>query len=211
MSRTDKTKLRQAMLTKDYPTVSNILSKEYSIKAGIQVLEHGCEIGDDELVKIAQKNTIRIIRHVNKKKKLFQMICSKGFSNVAQVLLEQGCPINEEDSHSALIIAIKNGHSYVVKVLLENGVKVDPLSYRIGSKVRMAHNEHGQVQSVLLLASEIGHAEIVEILLNSGAKVNVQDDSMKSALMQASKYGHAEVVEILLENKAPVNMQDDDG
>ena len=98
---------------------------------------------------------------------------------------------------SALMISIRNGHDRIVKLLLDNGAKIN-MQDRDG-------------RCALMTASQAGKSEMVKILLEYKADVDMQDDNGWSALMMASQNGHSEIVKILLKNNAQVNMQEKDG
>ncbi|KAJ7459000.1 ankyrin repeat-containing domain protein [Mycena latifolia] len=100
--------------------------------------------------------------------------------------LAQSC---EDDS--PLQCASKEGHTEIVRLLLEKG----------------ANFNAGDDDSPLQLASEAGHTEIVRLLLDKGADVNVGDD--ESPLHLASEEGHTEIVHLLLEKGADFNAGND--
>lgn len=77
-----------------------------------------------------------------------------------------------------LIINCENGHTEVVRLLLNAGADV-----------------HAGDDFALREASENGHTEVVQLLLNAWADVHAKDDF---ALRYASALGHAEVVQLLL-------------
>jgi len=110
---------------------------------------------------------------------------------------------------TALVMASQNGHTEVVKLLLENGADVN-------MKIKLFG------ETALWLASQNGHAEIVKLLLDKGADVNVKandeilrqnfvghfkgyEDCSVTALWMASQNGHPEVVKHLLAANADVN------
>lgn len=81
---------------------------------------------------------------------------------------------------SAIFLASENGHSEVVKLLL-NDPRVDPsVSYN----------------SAIRFASRNGHSEVVKLLLDDPRVDPSADDN--EALRQASQNGHIEVVKLLL-------------
>lgn len=112
---------------------------------------------------------------------------------------------------SALMIAAQNGHTEIVKLLIENDAKVNQINR--------------ENKTALHLASKNGHKEVVQVLINNGAKVNKVDEkesffylwdklwfnkSMRmrllnvkyykdgnTALHLASENNHKEVVQIL--------------
>ena len=205
----------------DYPTVSTILGKQETYDTVTEVLEIGCEIGDNRLVKIGLQNITGNIQHIEKKY-LLHRVCCNGYSSIAALLLENGAQVDLlENGWPALILASQKGYFEVVKVLLENGAQVN-FQRGGGWSALMTASENGHVEvariliehkalvdlqrangaSALIIASQNGHAEVVKTLLENQAEVNLQDEDGYSALMIASSKGHAEVVQLLLENKA---------
>ena len=75
------------------------------------------------------------------------------------------------------------GHSEVVKILLENGAQVD------------LQKENGWY--ALMCASPKGHAEVVKILLENGAQVDLQNNEKYTALMLAMEAEHKSVIDLL--------------
>ncbi len=88
---------------------------------------------------------------------------------------------------SPLILAIQNGHTKIVELLLQNGAKV---------------NLQQNGWSALMYASQDGHAKIVELLLQYGANINLCAHSGLSAIAIAAKNKQARIVELLIENGA---------
>ncbi|MCA9175060.1 MAG: ankyrin repeat domain-containing protein [Planctomycetales bacterium] len=99
-------------------------------------------------------------------------------------------------SNSPLALAVRNGHTAAVKVLLEFGA--NPNEYGIYSLTPLAN------------AAERGQLEIVRHLLAHGANVHAAPDAY-TALMRACIGGHAEIAKLLLEAGADINAKHDDG
>ena len=74
---------------------------------------------------------------------------------------EIGLDIEAGKPLTALQTAVENGHESVVKVLLENGAKVDNVG-----------EEFEDEKTPLCLAAELGSLPIVKLLLSHGAYVN---------------------------------------
>ena len=79
---------------------------------------------------------------------------------------------------NALYLAIENGHTEIVKLLLKAGADI-----------------HANDDYALHWAVADGHTEIVELLLKAGANVHAKDDE---ALRKAARNGHMDVAKILL-------------
>jgi ankyrin repeat protein len=142
---------------------------------------------------------------------------SRGFTEIVQLLLNDGRADPTDDSNYALYIASKNGHIEVVRLLLQwsSGTKrVDPTADD-NCAIRIA-SENGHIEIVLLLlqdprvdpsadgnqairyASENGHVEVVRLLLEDPrVDPSVRDNY---AIMMASKNGHVDVVQLLLQD-----------
>jgi ankyrin repeat protein len=110
-----------------------------------------------------------------------------------------GAHVNEQDDYgrTALWWASMNGHTEVVKLLLDKGALLDD------------KNEDGL--TALMLASANGHTEVVKLLLDRGALVDEKNKYANTALMLASDNGHTEVVKLLLDKGALVDEKDEEG
>jgi serine/threonine protein kinase len=97
--------------------------------------------------------------------------------------------------NKVLFDAAKNGHSEMVKSLLEAGAEVD--SKDILEK-----------QTPLSMAAKNGHLEVVKSLLQAKAEVDVKATYGKTSLSWAAMNGHLEVVKSLLQAKAEVDAKD---
>jgi ankyrin repeat protein len=95
--------------------------------------------------------------------------------------------VETKDCWTALSLAAREGHSEVVKMLLEkDGVDMNKA------------NSRGYTP--LSLAARSGHTEIVKLLLEKdGVDVNKADSFGGTALSFAARGGHSEIVKLLLE------------
>jgi uncharacterized protein len=110
-----------------------------------------------------------------------------GHLEIARYLAAQGADINAPatngSGYNALTGAVANGHTEIVKWLLETAA--DP-NYR-----------YGPGYSPLLTAAANGHLEIVKLLLAHGADLHAVSNDGRSALALASERNHPAVAEHL--------------
>lgn len=125
-----------------------------------------------------------------------QCVRAAAAGNVKRVkqLLDAGVNVNAflANGANALIFASKNGHTRVVRLLLERGADPSTKS-RTGKYAGMSMPLHA-----LALAAEHGHLEIVRMLIRAGAQVNHSMTYNQDALCAAASGGHTEVVRELL-------------
>ena len=121
----------------------------------------------------------------------FYMAINKGYSTIVEWLLSLGADTNtRQDGNTPLLIASQNGHSAIVKLLLQSS----DIDVNVASKDGI---------TPLIHASENGHTAIVKLLLNTpGILLNQSgsdEQGCPTALTEASKKGHSEIVELLLQ------------
>jgi len=94
--------------------------------------------------------------------------------------------VNAKDKHgnTSLIRASRNGHTDVVKILLER-------------RQTDTNAKNNQQASALMLAAKNGHKAIVKQLLAAGVEAAAEDWEGKTALVMASEKGLKEIVEML--------------
>ena len=100
-------------------TVSTILGKQETFDTVTEVLEIGCEIGDNRLQNITGN-----IQHIEKKY-LLHRVCCNGYSSIAALLLENGAHVDLLENGWSALLASRKGYFEVVKILLENGAQVN--------------------------------------------------------------------------------------
>ncbi len=182
-----------------------------------------------EIVKLLVDNGANVYGGDNDSNTALIKACAQGHKNIVQLLLGMVCYDNyTELLLTLLILASQEGHTEVVKLLIDYGADVNGLngntaliaaSYnghkdvvqlllRYGANVN-AVNNHGD--TALMFASNKGHKEVVTLLLDMGAHVNVISNSGETALTFASSGGHKDVVQLLLGYGAHVNVADSTG
>lgn len=141
------------------------------------IIEQITELGDAELIQI-------LIDHPEFFPTPFELyyFSKKGFVNFVQKILKDERFDLEifETKCEALEVAISNGHSEVVKLLLEDG-RFDPSINNC---------------ETLVDASKRGLSEIVKLLLND---VRIENAKLQDAFIGAVEYGHSKVVQIFLD------------
>ncbi|KAL4769997.1 hypothetical protein BDW60DRAFT_209402 [Aspergillus nidulans var. acristatus] len=125
-----------------------------------------------------------------------------------------------------LIKAAEIGDEAVVRLLLENGTKVNTQGTEYGNALQAAsfggygkvvqmlldhgadiNAQGGEYGNALQAASYGEHEEVVQMLLEMGTDVNAQGGFYGNVLQAASFGGYAKVVQMLLDHGADVNAQ----
>jgi uncharacterized protein len=118
----------------------------------------------------------------------------EGRRTLVQTLLEQGLGVNAslrkdqilelrhyyqglfEGNRTALMLAARQGHEPIMRLLIENGAEVNARS--------------DDQASALIFACSNNLPDVAELLVNAGAEVNVQDEFGQSALMEIYHRDH---------------------
>ncbi len=101
-----------------------------------------------------------------------------------------------EDGRTPLVWAAYNGHTEVVRFLIEDRIDVNTTT----------PDMHGM--TALQAAAAGGHANIAQILIDAGSDVNAQQDvNGATALLYATSSGQIEVVQVLIDAKAELNVK----
>lgn len=124
---------------------------------------------------------------------LMTEIINKNLKKAENLILSNPEIVNTEDlnGHTPLHIVSNDGHTYIAKVLLENGA--DPNEKNING------------QDALMYASRSGYTEIAKLLIDYGADVYSRCNYGCSPLINAVKNGHYEIVELLVAKRSHVN------
>jgi len=119
---------------------------------------------------------------------------------IKSTFFSKGVDVNVKDhfGRTALAWASHNGYTEIVKILIDNGAKVDEPT---GS----------QKATALILASINGNLPTAKLLLESGANVNAADLEGVTAIGVAANNGHKSIVELLIKKGANVNVRDMNG
>ena len=136
---------------------------------------------------------------LNETEQLLLQSCKDGSSATIKQLLTQDpnlkAQINsliDDEGNPALILASENGHTGIVKLLLEYGANVD-------------HKNWGG-WTALMKASERGDSklEIIDLLLTHDAQVDLQSNKGYTALMVAAQNSQAKVATKLVEENGAI-------
>ncbi|NWR72733.1 ASB3 protein, partial [Centropus unirufus] len=113
-----------------------------------------------------------------------------------RVLLEAGADPNQVtiEETTALFLAVENGHTDIVKFLIQHG-----------ANVKGPHSWSGW--NSLHEASFQGRTEIMQILLEKGASKECKDNFGITPLFVAAQYGKLESLRLLVSHGAEVNCQ----
>lgn len=114
-------------------------------------------------------------------------------------LIAKGVDVNERDKggRTALVIAVKNQYTDMVKVLLTTKIDIDTAD-NLGN-------------TPLLQAISRNYQEITKMLLEQKANVNIKDSNGFSPLMKAAGAGNLEVTKLLIAKGAFVNAKANNG
>jgi len=136
------------------------------------------------------------------------------YETAASILLKAKADmkISAADGTTAFSRAAFNGHTKIVKMLLDNGLKEDIYSASatgdldfIKSNQSDADKPDNIGNTALIYASANGDSNVVNFLAGSGGVVNKKGFEGTTALMEASAYGFSDICGILVGAGADVN------
>jgi ankyrin repeat protein len=166
-----------------------------------------------------------------------------GHIEVVAELLKAGADMTISDRKNRLPIdiAIQEGYTEIVQLLLNYGAKTETGSIESSPSALLGAAKQGNLailksalqagidpdtselettrnprhKTALMFAAERGHLKIVEHLILAGVDINLSDRPGKklgkTPLMYAAESGHAEIVRLLLASSAIVDAQDKRG
>ena len=111
-----------------------------------------------------------------------------GYTAIVKMLIDKDIDVNTYDDYP-LILATKNNHIDIVKLLLENDANLH------------TSDEDGYSDVPLRYSAEKGNIEMVKLLLEKGADVRANN---YEALLSSARNGHKDVVELLLKHGAKI-------
>lgn len=122
------------------------------------------------------------------KEKIFKMVEQNNVQAVSQEL-DNGLDVNTQDANkrSLLLLATKNQHNDMIKLLVERGADVNM--------------QDNILDSPFLYAGATGQTEALRLFLAHGARFDVFNRYNGSALIPACERGHVETVRLLVNTK----------
>jgi len=125
---------------------------------------------------------------------------TEGRAETIKSLIAQGGDINARNirGQSPLHLAVKQGNSDMVQILLESGAEVDIVETDSGC-------------TSLHYAASLGHVDLCESLVRYGANPDAQTARLETPLHLAVSRGHPEVVALLLKYHARLDIRDKNG
>lgn len=120
-------------------------------------------------------------------------------ANIINDLVERGADVNARDENgaTALIWAVRHGHTAIARGLLAAGTNVD------------ASDNNGY--TALIWATRKGFINCANVLFKAGADVDLSDNEGVTALMIAAKKQRTYIAKKLIEAGADVNLADKKG
>jgi hypothetical protein len=156
-------------------------------------LQIGCgSQGSPNSQKEAQAPKLVCTSPANSQETTNQMVAAAeaGDADTVKNKLDCGADINSRavpSSSTALMLAVQNGHSPIVRMLLDRGADVSL----------------GQGGSTLLMSASLwGYSDIAGMVLEKGVDVNAKDANGKTAIYYASLAGNDDTTELLLQHGA---------
>lgn len=241
--RTDKdcikeilTPLNVALKKGDYKVVKLILEKISSQSSGLVSektigLTNAFQSGNIDAIRILlDDKELNFSADIKAMPLLIQVIVS-GKIDVAKLIIDKQ-DINARDIHglTALSYAALFGHSSIIKLLIEKGLKVDDKENifkmtALNFAVKAEHYEATKIlvesgadvnytgfdpfgKTMLSIAAEDGNNNIVKLLLDKGAGINALSKNGWTALKRAADSGHVETVKLLLDSRADITIKD---
>jgi len=158
-----------------------------------------------------------LIESVNDKikKPFFVLAAEYGSIKIVNYFINKGIDINIKDRNelkTAIIYASENGHTEVVKLLIENNAKLDESGKgRVIALISAIKKGYVEIVKLLLWKIVEGRKNITdenEIKDYNDKHLNKKDTEWKTALIWAAILEHTEIIELLMESGANLNEKD---
>ena len=150
----------------------------------------------------------------------------------ADVNAQCECPsyYGYEGGMTALMLAVEAGNIKAVRLLLDNGAKINTKNtggqtalmiaaknseteltkILLGNNAEVNINDHNG-WTALMYAATNDNPDMFQFLIDQGAEINIKNKKGRTALMISAKKPQPKIVKILLEKGAHVNIRDNDG
>ncbi|KAF8783318.1 Ankyrin repeat like protein [Argiope bruennichi] len=185
--------LRYAVMQGNLDTIKNILSKgicvDTILKAGWTSLMYACSSGQAEVVAYLLENKADPNYHKDMFTPLMAVCAAKkpeeDLVKCCSILLQHGAKVNAHERHltTPLMFAVREGHSFLVKELLNQNA--DP------------NLRDSRGNTALAWAASSGYGQIARLLVEKGADVNICNNMGQSPVDLAYENGHNEIVSLL--------------
>lgn len=181
-----------------------VACKEGYFKDVKLLLDQGAKIDDQNfcnetaLMIACRRGRIKIVRFLLEKGASVNICYNKdwngvldahayGHIDVFNYYFKKALSNPDNDKQTALMIACKEGHFEIVKLLLEKEANVN--------------HQSNYGWTALMLACEKGNIKIVKLLLEKKAQINLKNIEKSTALMIACEKNHMEIVKLLIPKK----------
>ncbi|TVY27892.1 Ankyrin repeat domain-containing protein [Lachnellula hyalina] len=123
-----------------------------------------------------------------------------GYDETFDLLLQHSADIRIRDNYDGtpLSWAARNGHTVIVKRLLEKGANAPEPKDQTN-------------RTPLSLAAQEGHCDIMKLLFDYHSEIDSMDSSRQTPLFFAAKNGHKNAVKLLIDKTANANLMDANG
>ena len=139
---------------------------------------------------------------------------ANGFVDIAEKLIAEGAEVNSQQAGgwSPLMIAVRAGHSSIVRLLLKHNAEIFDSKEQIRPDLHADQLRDVPDGAVPLIGAVLGgHTEIVSLLLQHGANPTTRSSRGKTALMIAAANGSGADINVLLKDSSAVPILEDFG
>jgi CDK inhibitor PHO81 len=196
-------------------------------------LHEACIAGNATLVQACVQNGVRVGEKDIYGRTALSYAAMTGHAQLCTYLLslpKVDPAAADLDGFSPLVLAVMNGHSDVVDILLAHSVSVEATTQSDLIPLCLASvGGHAKITSMLLakgakiiantegltpqaLAAREGHADCLQLLVRAGADANVKEKgSLWTPLFFAAENGHLQCIRVLVAAGAQLNAEDEKG
>lgn len=186
-------------------------------------LRFACQQGHEHIVRILIDWGTNVNSYTAKYPPPLRAAASGGYTDIVELLLQNGAASLVDVMIDALEDAAWNGHEKVVRLFLDLKIKTEAYELRIGfALLAAADGKHESIvdfllsrlshvtvskedlPAILIVAAEKGFKKIVVALLKLGVGANRQRNNRR-AIEVAAGAGHREIVSALLDHGAAID------